>query len=153
MTKEMQATLDNLKIMRDYLTANPVNDEDFNMSTYGVYAYNNANQVSKHRCDTVGCLLGHGAKAFDLICPQYYAEYPYGFSYIQFSNIIFPMLSNGRDGNKSWHFLFSDEWSLHQPSFSQAMERLNYFIDNNGVLPEWNYAASVNECFKNYLRC
>lgn len=110
--------------------------EDFNMKRYGCYEGLEKNKL--HMCGTSGCLLGNIARLFPV--KDCYFEYR-EFSYQKFRQIEFPYIDYDDYWSmySDWGFLFDSTWSKYQPTFDQAIRRLEYFIKCDGILPDWNY--------------
>lgn len=109
---------------------------DFDMNTFGIYTYNTPKQIKEHVCKTHGCGLGNSARLFKLLRTDF--DWENEFAYHQFGERILPFTYNANPDNL-WYFLFGSDWSAHQPSFEQFIQRVKYAIDMNLVLGKWDY--------------
>lgn len=131
---DFEKTMANLKMVAVELPKlaekMPSIKEEFDIRTFGCYEYTDE---SNPICNTYGCLAGNITRLFDPRNPKYYDEFGQ-FDTLRFIDVEFPYLKRG-----NWLFLFSIDWYTCQPTFQQAMKRIEYFIAKNGELGEWDY--------------
>lgn len=111
--------------------------EEFDMSNYGFASLINIREPEIEKCKTYGCLKGSFIYVFPeaLTNESCYNEY-LTFDYEMFLENYFPFI---KFDSNAWNFLFDFSWEDYQPTFHQAMERLKYYLDHNGDIPEWDY--------------
>lgn len=117
---------------------------DFDMNEFGVLHALTKDEITHNYCLTNGCLLGNIARLFELDDRYFLARCPEPlYNYDLFGAIQFPFLYNKEEkgccGNHIWRFLFDGRWTVHQPTFEQAMKRVKYAIDYNLDIPVWRF--------------
>lgn len=137
---DKEKTMENLRMVLEELPKLaekiPSIRDDFDMDRYGCYEELEPENINE--CQARGCLLGNIARLFPML-DKYFNEFG-EFDYDNFCIQEFPMLDSSVKGlNKNWCFLFDMSWSLYQPTFDQAMNRVKYFIECDGELGEWYY--------------
>lgn len=141
MKTDLQITLDNLQIVLNELPTlaekMPEIKEEFDMSTFGCFEHSTF--TNKNYCSTYGCLLGNIARVLPIFDEHY--DSLQSFDYSEFGFHYFPYLYTNRNkhlSNDKWYFLFDSAWSIYQPTFDQAIERIKYFIYCEGSFT-WKY--------------
>jgi len=136
-----ETTLANLRKIAEELPilakSNPRIISDFDMVVFGVFDNRSQAEVLSHKCSTNGCLLGNAALLFDLSDPKLYDRED-GFDYYRFEDKYLPGISD-----EKWDFLFSSRWTRHEPTFEQAIKRIEFFISVNGEVEGFDFHTSA----------
>ena len=106
----------NLKILRNWLEAGNIKQEQFSMGLYRS-GENILPYMNEDNCGTVGCLLG-----WCPFIPEFsnYESVSFGFLAEEFFEITFR--------GDAWEFIFSEEWADHDNTLEGAIARLDVVI-------------------------
>lgn len=168
MTKHQLAiTLTNLrKVSRELpelAKTKPTIITDFNMGLFGVFEDCTMVDMVENECETQGCLLGNSALLFNVSTDEELFDHGHNqvtFSYQLFGQKYFPALytpgHRGDDFNATanWDFIFSGLWDEVQPTFEEAIERLDYVIselEQGNEITAWYYRSDLAEAIENVL--
>ena len=122
-----------LTLMRDNLINN-VSEENFNMQFYSNLLNENC------ECGSVGCIIGNSIKLdmddfFKIREKQLTNNNPLrmniNLSYFYWSFKFLELELNNQETEKLWDYLFSEGWSKLSPTKNDAINRINYVIENN----------------------
>lgn len=141
--KNLKKVLKELPILAE---KQPFIKTEFDMRYFGVYSDYRKCDILENKCGTIGCLAGNMARVFKL--KKEYFDVFGEFTYDKFFLEEFP--SFDKDG-LGWDFLFSGIWRDHQPTFEQAMKRLEFAIKFKLDLPPWEYQKE-DFCVEDYLK-
>lgn len=138
-----QITLANLKIARkklvEFADYYPSIKEEFDMKEYG-----HLNSLSRRgikelpACGTYGCLLGSMTLCFKIAKEDFEKDYIGNvFKTYLFGRRLFPYIYEENIHWNLWPFLFNSDWTDYQPTFEQAIERLDWVIKHKLDIPNW----------------
>lgn len=111
--------------------------EDFYMAYYGIYSDKTLSEINGGVCGTTGCLAGNCARLFKPRSEYFHCR---RFCYSLFLRKEFPSLyDESNQSNELWTFLFDTRWEHYQPTFDQAMKRIQYVIDKKLDISGWYF--------------
>jgi hypothetical protein len=106
----------NLKILRDWLAAGNIKQEQFDMERYR-NGENSLRYINKDNCGTVGCILG-----WCPFIPEFSNYKSTSFGFLTEELLDIEHLSN------KWNFLFSGEWVDYDNTIEGAIARIDIVI-------------------------
>jgi hypothetical protein len=114
----------NLLLMAELIKTIP--QDIFDMSSYR----QNRNDECNHKCNTIGCVIGH-CTVLDKVenLPRYENN---EISFVQWSQNFTGLIG----GTNEWHFLFSGDWVKSDNTPKGASNRIKYFVEN-GLPKDW----------------
>ena len=101
--------------------------------------------MGAHRCDTVGCVLGHATgcltkKEFRALCEDRELMSIFNINFLVWSKKFLEIEDSREDDNGVWRFLFDAEWAYTNFSSRQdAIDRMNYVIQHGIAPEEWTF--------------
>lgn len=92
-----------------------------------------------HTCGTVGCVIGHA--------PYFGIRKHRDENWTEYSCRVFFNANSLSQVGSEWYFLFGAQWSTYHNTIEDAIERIEYFMEN-GVPPRFDsYDDIYRKCW------